>query len=60
MFLNIFIFQKKIKQLQSINKDLCEIIIEKTQNIKLNRKAGAFRTMYILEYLLFLYLENKI
>lgn len=59
-FKYFYLSKKSIKQLQSINKDLCEIIIEKTQNIKLNRKAGAFRTMYRLEYLLFWYFENKI
>ena len=53
-------FNKSKKQLQIINKDLCENIINQTKNIKLIKKTGSFRTMYRLEYLLFWYFENKI
>lgn len=55
-----FYENKSKKQLQIINRDLCENIIEQTKNIKLTRKTGSFRTMYRLEYLLFWYFENKI
>ena len=57
---NSCLSNKSQKQLLTLNKQLCDKIVEKAQNKNLKRKTGSYRTMYKLEYLVFWYFEDKI
>ena len=46
-----YLSSKSQKQLLTLNKQLCDKIVEKAQNKNLKRKTGSYRTMYKLEYL---------
>ena len=46
-----YLSSKSQKQLVTLNKQLCDKIVEKAQNKNLKRKTGSYRTMYKLEYL---------
>ena len=55
-----YLSNKSQKQLLTLNKQLCDKIVEKAQNKNLKRKTGSYRTMYKLEYLVFWYFQDKI
>tara|TARA_Y100000739_G_scaffold89920_1_gene76904 strand:- start:963 stop:1838 length:876 start_codon:yes stop_codon:yes gene_type:complete len=55
-----YLSSRSQKQLLTLNKQLCDKIVEKVQNKNLKRKTGSYRTMYKLEYLVFWYFQDKI